>query len=796
MLSFRWLLGSNVGQVLLTKTRLKKVKKDMVYKPRKTVNGHKRNDRSTRRRKARDARKRRAAARPVRSNIKRYVAEQFGKTHPDNRYYLSFPALKPTNKLDDTPRYYPFGATFQEKFLKMEFIRMKEVISQLNAQRPSIGGTTPNDALIAQAKIGDFNHWKSLLGRGIHMKHSSVYGTITLNEKIPVRMQEILLYGNLKLHMFVLEDKAVTKTEFLNWYKEFLKTKSDGTYSTAVDDYLLSEGVRTVVNTNDASNPTADPAIPLDHGSYDQDIQYVPYVAGSKYTVGSNRVCGEGSASHERPPSGFDEFLIDWRKFYETNESTAGTSNPVTDNPEHSLFYNEVKCTTSWDGSRDKSVLPVNKSRFIVHEHKTWSFKPRANGCLDTVIPFEYSFPEHYMHYDKELLDMPFVWNTVVSEGARDDRGLDRSWLYPRKQPFIVFVYTCDNPMIHNGPDLFHDITYGNSGAEVRNADNSGANSVLDGNAGSDPSSTAMDTNLGVSPNEIDEQKDGALRTKKVKLHASDNTQTAAEVISAESNVVAKGNVFSIDMHFKCTYENKLATSIVPTINKGRPIIHKRESAPRTRTSAKRPRKPTIDAGPPHGWQEMLRAQNESLARDAGRDMRAAMRRKEESLLPSSISKKSAHARDYKNLQIAKNMPNGIYVRNGRMYIFGTRDGEAVKSWPHIATRQFKNIPRYKEAKAIIESHGGIRGVVGHSKGAAVAHQLIMDYPHLKGRGYAYPHARLHSDARFQTFRHFGDPASMLDFHAKTSDKPYRGPYDAHSSSGYTGKYAKYKQDL
>ena len=318
--------------------------------------------------------------------------------------------------------------------------------------------------------------------------------------------------------------------------------------------------------------------------------------------------------------------------------------------------------------------------------------------------------------------------------------------------------------------------------------------SVDDGNNPSDVAATAVDSNIAPNYPDVtmrDEQRDGDLHVKREQAHPWTPSS------SAHITSVSKGDVFRIDMHFKCTYENKLATSIVPTINKGRPIIHKRESAPRTRT----PKRPLRDAGPAKDLETKIRAQKRAKAVDSGKEMRAAMRRKEASLLPSSISKKSAHARDYKNLQIAKTKPNGIYVRNGIMFIFGTRDGEAKKSWPHIASGEFRKIPRYKAAHKLImidkfEGKNQIRAVVGHSKGAAVAHQLIMDFPHLKGRGYAYPHARMHSDTRFQTFRHFGDPASMLDFQAKTSDRPYRGPLSAHESSGYTGKYAKYKQDL
>ena len=532
----------------------------MVYKPKKTVNGHKRNDRYTRRRKARDARKRRAAARPVRSNIKRYVAEQFGKTHPDNRYYLALPAIKPTNTLADTPRYYPFGANFQKEFLNMEFKRMKEVVTQFPAQRGIIGGVTSTEAATTSTNIGNFNHWKSLLGRGIHMKNSTVYGTIRLNELVYLQQMDILKYGNLKLHMFVLEDKAVTKTEFLNWYKDFLSSSS------------ASETARDIQSTDG----------PVTNGVYDKDILKCPYVAQSRY-VNSN--AGVGGAPHTvsiRPDGGFDEFLIDWEKFYV----------PTADNPSDSLFYNEVKCTTSWDGSRDNSILPVNKSRFIVHEHKTWSFKPKANGCLNTVIPFEYSFPEHYMSYDKELLDMPFCWNSTA---ATDDQGLDVSWLYPRKQPYIVFVYTCDNPHLIDAPTFAHRVT-AHAPTESDFIQATGNKPVIAGDTTGDNSSTAMDTSgfeaLGVNPSIAAEQRTGDLRTRVVEADGTvAHNVLDVPTVNGTTTFVPKGDVFSIDMHFKCSYENKLATSIVPTINKGRPIIHKRESPPKRTRPAARPRK-------------------------------------------------------------------------------------------------------------------------------------------------------------------------------------------------------------
>ena len=793
----------------------------MVYKPRKTVNGHKRNDRSTRRRKARDARKRRAAARPVRSNIKRYVAQQFGKTHPDNRYYLSYPALKPTNKLDDTPRYYPFGAHFQKEFLDMEFRRMKEVVTQIPAHVPIRGGRTSATGH-GEDKYGNFNHWKSLLGRGIHMKHSSVYGTITLNENIPLKMQSILKYGNLKLHMFVLEDKAVSKTEFLNWYKDLLQTNTSGNISSNPTDELVAEQARNMTASNG----------PINHGVYDKDILGVPYVAGSKYASGSATVCGEGDTSaNERPPSGFDEFLIDWRKFYETNTTT---------NPVDSLFYNEVKCTTDWDGSRDKSLLPVNKSRFIVHEHKTWSFKPRANGCLDTVIPFEYSFPEHYMHYDKEILDLPFVWNSDNATATRDDRGIRNDWMFTRKQPFIVFVYTCDNPHMLDGASHYHDVDFaadsvtpGDVTVKHKDLDHTGTD-IKDGNESDDPSSTAMDITVGVGlnpENTVEEQQTGDLHVKRTKTDAaagfpSGYTTTIRQraILSAETTTVAKGDVFSIDMHFKCTYENKLATSVVPTINKGRPIIHKRESQPRTPTkrkasppstpprakksriskkrmrqgklpewmSGKKP-KPNLDAGPSRSGKRK--------APFTGPVTRS--RKLDEYLLKHPLARAGRHphpddptrAVDDVGLDKAYASNDGCFIDGDTMYIAGTGAkgssgghlGDALLRWHLIAKNRTQDTERYSQAmRRLLTSKGRrVKYLVGHSYGAAVADRLTRDHEDFTAR--LYGAARYGSyHPRILSFRHSWDPVSMIDFDSYTDkNTDPTAPLPSHGYHGY-----------
>ena len=734
----------------------------MVYKPKKTVTGHKRNDRTTRRRKRARASRKRAAAAPVRSNIKRYVAEQFGKTHPDNRYYLSLGTLKPTNVLADTPRYYPFGATFQRKFLTMEFNRMKEVVSQFPSLEPKTGGIALS-TYATNPKVGDFNHWRSLLGRGIHMKNSSVYGTITLNETVYTSMLDVLKYGNLKLHMFVLEDKAVTKTEFLNWYKDLLSSVA----------YTQSER-----NIGEAHGPS--------ETDFDKDLLAVPYVAGSRYPTASptdttSKATVTGVLTHNqdtRPSGGFEEFLLDWEKFYKTD---------ATDNPEESLFYNEVKCTTDWDGTRARSLLPVNKSRFIVHEHKTWSFKPKANGCVDTVIPFEYSIPEHYMTYDKELLDMPFIWNT---ETTTDAQGLHGSWLYPRKQPYIVFVYTCDNPHLIDSPSYIH---------QVRDGDHT----KIQGERSIVHEEGAMEVTE-AEPNAAAEQEAGELRRRLVEVHPDvlpSNKEQQRANVGASTTVVPKGEIFEIDMHFKCSYENKLATSIVPTINKGRPIIHKRESAPASKTPSRPPKRDAPMDPISRKYRQTNLKDVFKVRRNAGpsgltKSGRGPMRPPEakDKILPATISPKSAHARDQYYLDKARQTHDGLYVRGNFLYIYGTRTkADAAIRWPQIAAGnvglgKFMLTARYKAAQKVLKANPHIKTVVGHSYGATTAWALTRNF-NVKGRAYGSPVARVFNDPRFQTFRHRGDPVSILDFAAKTSKRDFEGPLDAHSYKYFDGKY-------
>ena len=516
----------------------------MVYKPKKTVNGHKKNDRSTRYRKRVKARRAAASRKPVRSNVKRYVAQQLDKIAPDNRYYFNVTEdpsdkIKPICQPVVANRIYPFGASFQKRFLEMEFRRMAPVIKSGMQTFPQLGpvetqwghaGNTSDyhydGSSGAQAYIknrsGNFNHWRAVLGRGIHMKSASVYGTITVfPDKILYGHDiDVLRTAELTLHMFVLEDKAVTKTNFLDWYQTLIdKKESDGKWSSEALTRLLPD-------------------------TWKGDTQHVPYCAGSAYVSNSGDASNKFVASETSTQSpygpksdGDDEFLIDWRQFYKHDDGATPSTNPANE-----VFHKVLPCTTSWDGSYDHSVLPINKSRFIVHEHKKWTIKPDSNGNVKQCFPWSYSFPEHYMTYEKQLLDMPFYYSNNAT--STDVQGIQSSLLFPRKQPFIVF---CWSKCSKEGPlHVPNSTTVGNP-ADVESSYTSGF----------------------------------------ININHDD--------------------VFHIDMNMKCHYENPLATKQVPTINKGKPLVHKRESSRPARPKDPLKRSPKEILRKPRGFKKKQR---------------------------------------------------------------------------------------------------------------------------------------------------------------------------------------------
>ena len=153
-----------------------------------------------------------------------------------------------SSSFNNAYRFYPFGIDFSTRFVAMEHKRLSSVsgVNPYNSYLGKVDGghqlwnDHENDQNMTY-KIGRFNHWAEIFGRGVHMKSSSIYGTIYVDDTFvgggrPTHdpgnegndhRRAIFERGELKLHMFVLEDKKVTKEEFLEFYRASLTSDDE-----------------------------------------------------------------------------------------------------------------------------------------------------------------------------------------------------------------------------------------------------------------------------------------------------------------------------------------------------------------------------------------------------------------------------------------------------------------------------------------------------------------------------------------------------------------------------------------
>lgn len=106
--------------------------------------------------------------------------------------------------------------------------------------------------------------------------------------------------------------------------------------------------------------------------------------------------------------------------------------------------------------------------------------------------------------------------------------------------------------------------------------------------------------------------------------------------------------------------------------------------------------------------------------------------------------------------------PSGVVVRQGVMYIAGTR---TVGDWFRnvaIPLHMTSRLPRYHHAEAQL---AGVQRVVGHSMGGSVALELQKAHPELQSTTYGAPvvSARPSRDR----VRDYLDPISVFDLGAK-----------------------------
>lgn len=128
----------------------------------------------------------------------------------------------------------------------------------------------------------------------------------------------------------------------------------------------------------------------------------------------------------------------------------------------------------------------------------------------------------------------------------------------------------------------------------------------------------------------------------------------------------------------------------------------------------------------------------------------------------------------------AYNAPSNVFRMGDTLYISGSHE---ARDWlvddPLIPFGKVDWSNRYAQASTALGP--GIRHVVGHSLGAAVAARLAEENPSLQARLYGAPRISWTPNPRIQSYRRFGDPISILDRGATSSV----GGLNPHSYSGY-----------
>ena len=104
-----------------------------------------------------------------------------------------------------------------------------------------------------------------------------------------------------------------------------------------------------------------------------------------------------------------------------------------------------------------------------------------------------------------------------------------------------------------------------------------------------------------------------------------------------------------------------------------------------------------------------------------------------------------------------------MYRSGDTLYISGTHEARDVLDDALIPFSAVHLSNRYAQAQAALGP--GVTTVCGHSLGAAVAAKLAEQNHYLKARLYGAPRVSWSSNAndRIQSFRHYGDPISLLD---------------------------------
>ena len=133
------------------------------------------------------------------------------------------------------------------------------------------------------------------------------------------------------------------------------------------------------------------------------------------------------------------------------------------------------------------------------------------------------------------------------------------------------------------------------------------------------------------------------------------------------------------------------------------------------------------------------------------------------------VKPKNSGLTDEQGLRNAYNAPNAVFIDGNKAYVAGTRSaGEAFRDWGKIGTWNTKHVERYGQLTEALKDNPQVDTLIGHSLGASTVAELQRQTDNkYMARYYGAPFLNLNPfdgpDPRNQTFRHPGDPVSMLD---------------------------------
>ena len=134
------------------------------------------------------------------------------------------------------------------------------------------------------------------------------------------------------------------------------------------------------------------------------------------------------------------------------------------------------------------------------------------------------------------------------------------------------------------------------------------------------------------------------------------------------------------------------------------------------------------------------------------------------------------------NMKIAYNKKEGVYIKNGMMYIAGTRGFNDVMDWVKIPLGIFDKSDIYKNAEKIYnENKDKVKVVIGHSAGGSAALQLHQTYPNdvipitYNAPVFAISNGLSDVDKSLKPLRFVTrfDPVSAFDYQARVTDRKF-----------------------